>query len=83
MILILRGNCCSLLFHQVEDLAWGGLHGTVPYENNNPTTRLLTDDDRNRVQLVGQAESSNLPQQQYSIMGVLITTHNPHGIPCN
>jgi len=66
-----------------RDLAWGGLHGTIPYENNNPTTRLLTDDDRNRVQLVGQAESSNLPQQQYSIMGVLITTHNPNGIPCN
>lgn len=66
-----------------KDLAWGGLHGTIPYENNDLTTRKLTPEDRDRISHVGRAEASNQPQQQFNISGQLIATHNPHGIPCN
>lgn len=61
------------------DLAWGGLHETIPYQNNDPATRQLTSDDRERINKINKAEASNTPQ--YNPSGVL--TYFPLGTPCN
>lgn len=62
-----------------RDLAWGGLQGTIPYENNDPITSKLTTQDRNRIDKISEAEATNQPQSNPS--GVLI--YFPKGIPCN
>jgi hypothetical protein len=66
-----------------QDMAWGGLEDTDLFLNNDPTTRLLTDEDRNRIDKILKAESSNTPQQEFNLFGQLITTHPPKGTPCN
>ena len=62
-----------------KDMAWGGLDGTIPYENNNPLNRILTSEDKIRINKIHQAEALNTPQ--YNPSGVL--TYFPKGIPCN
>lgn len=62
-----------------KDLAWGGLKGTTPYENNDPATRILTPEDRIRIEKINEAEALNQPQ--YNPSGVL--TYFPQGTPCN
>ncbi|WP_395043792.1 hypothetical protein [Flavobacterium sp.] len=61
------------------DLAWGGLDGTIPYENDDPETRILTLEDKLRIDKILQAEALNTPQ--YNPSGVL--TYFPQGFPCN
>jgi hypothetical protein len=60
------------------DLAWGGLHETTPYLNNDPFTRKLNSTDRARISSIQQTESLNIPQNNPN--GVL--TYYPKGIPC-
>lgn len=55
-----------------NDLAWGGLAGTIPY-NNLPYA------DRIRISKVQEAEATN--QIQNDPMGQ--PTYHPQGVPCN
>ncbi len=59
-----------------EDLAWGGLKGTIPFD-------ALPQERQDRIQDIQWAEFYNQPQQQFDPSGQLIATHVPKGTPCN
>ena len=61
-----------------RDLAWGGLEETIPY-NNVGVDRLLSENDKIRINGVNYAEAHNTIHDN----GNNVPSSIPQGIPCN
>lgn len=71
-----RSNNIGLPQQYYNDLAWGGLAGTVPYN-------LLSESDKRRIEKNCEAEAFNMPTEEYTPSGTYVATHIPKGTPCS